>query len=127
MFEKKLKSSTDFSGKISRIAEGTVIRGEIVSDSDLRLDGELIGNFNSNGKIIIGKEGKLNGDVICVNADIEGQFDGKIIVNEGLNIKSSAFITGEITYGRIAVENGAILNISCLMQKSDARNEINSD
>lgn len=116
MFEQKRKSSKDVSGKISRISEGTIIRGEIVSDGDVRLDGELIGNFNSNRKLIIGSGGKLNGDLVCLSADIEGCFDGKIKVSESLTIKANAYVRGEISCGKIAVEIGATLNVNSLMQ-----------
>ena len=53
MFDKKPKSYTDLLGKTNRIVEGTVIKGDILSHADFRLDGNLIGNFKSNGKIVL--------------------------------------------------------------------------
>jgi len=80
MFEKSPKASADGLGKTSRIVEGTVIRGNIVSQTDFRMDGELIGNFESNAKIVIGPAGVVVGELICKNADIEGKFEGKIFI-----------------------------------------------
>ena len=74
MFENKTKSYTELLGKTNRIVEGTTIKGDIISQADFRLDGELIGNFQTKGKIVIGPAGSVIGDIICKNADIEGKF-----------------------------------------------------
>jgi cytoskeletal protein CcmA (bactofilin family) len=43
--------NTDLLGKTNRIVEGTTIKGDIISQADFRLDGKLIGNFQSAGKM----------------------------------------------------------------------------
>ena len=53
MFEKRPKSYTDLLGKTNRIVEETTINGDINSSSDFRLDGHLIGNFRSEGKLLL--------------------------------------------------------------------------
>lgn len=113
MFDKKPKSLTDILGKTNRIVEGTTLHGDIVSPADFRLDGELIGNFTSSGKLVIGPAGSIKGDIICNNVDIEGKFEGKIKVEELLNIKETASIVGEVIVGKLAVSPGAIFNASC--------------
>ena len=65
MFEKSPKSYTDLLGKTNRIVEGTTIQGDIISPADFRLDGHLVGNFQSKGKIVIGPAGSVKGDIIC--------------------------------------------------------------
>lgn len=118
MFNKKKdKPYTDLLGKTNRIVEGTVIKGDIVSKADFRLDGELIGNFQSTGKLVIGPTGSVTGDISCNNADIEGVFNGTIIVTELLNIKSKANIKGEVTVGKLSVEPGADFSASCIMKE----------
>lgn len=116
MFEKSPKSYTDLLGKTNRIVEGTIIRGNILSHADFRLDGDLIGNFKSDGKIVIGPAGTVKGDIICKNADIEGKFEGKIQVTEILNVKSKASIHGEVITGKLSVEPGAEFSASCIMK-----------
>ena len=76
MFNKNQKLHTDLLGKTNRIVEGTIINGDIISQADFRLDGSLIGNFQSEGKIVIGPAGSVIGDIVCKNADIEGKFEG---------------------------------------------------
>lgn len=115
MFNKDQKTTTDVLGKTNRIVEGTIIKGEIISEADFRLDGELIGNFTTKGKIVIGQKGKVTGDIICQNADIEGFFSGKIKVNDILNVKEKATIQGEVSIGKLSVEPGAKFTATCSM------------
>lgn len=126
MFEKTPKSYTDLLGKTNRIVEGTTIKGDIVSPADFRLDGHLIGNFQTKGKIVIGPTGRIKGDIICKNADIEGLFEGKIQVQEILNIKSKAHILGEVICGKLSVEPGAEFSATCVM-KPHAKNSLNNE
>ena len=116
MFDKKPKSYTELLGKTNRIVEGTTIKGDIISQADFRLDGELIGNFQSKGKIVIGPAGSVTGDILCRNADIEGKFNGKIHAVEILNVKQKASIYGEVVCGKLSVEPGADFSASCLMK-----------
>lgn len=116
MFDKKPKSYTDLLGKTNRIVEGTLIKGDIISHADFRLDGELTGNFHSDGKLVIGPAGKVKGDIICKSADIEGRFEGKIEVADMLNVKSKASIHGEVSCGKLSVEPGADFSASCVMK-----------
>lgn len=116
MFDKKPKSYTDLLGKTNRIVEGTLIEGNISSPADFRLDGHLVGNFQSKGKIVIGPAGSVKGDIVCKNCDIEGKFEGKILVTEILNLKSKAVIHGEVICGKLSVEPGAEFSATCIMK-----------
>ncbi|MBZ4043616.1 bactofilin family protein [Flavobacterium hibisci] len=115
MFEKAKKNGTELLGKTNRIVEGTSIIGDIVSKADFRLDGELIGNFTSQGKLVIGPLGIIKGEIICHNADIEGEFQGKLKVLEVLNIKATARIHGEVAVGKLSIEPGADFTATCTM------------
>lgn len=124
MFDKKNKTPyTDLLGKTNRIVEATHIKGDIFSPADFRLDGELIGNFTSNGKLVIGPSGKVIGDIVCKNADIEGVYNGKISVHELLNIKATASVEGEVCVGKLAIEPGAHFTATCIMQTKENKTD----
>jgi cytoskeletal protein CcmA (bactofilin family) len=97
------------------ITSGTKIEGNVSANSDMRIDGELIGNLNCQGKIIIGAEGRIIGDIECQNAVIEGVFQGKLKCSDLLNIRETAQIRGEITTDKLMVQAGAIFNVVCNM------------
>ena len=99
--------------KLNRIVEGTLIKGDIKADSNFRIDGKLIGSLNTLGKLVIGSNGRIEGEVKCANADIEGEMIGDIVVDGLLNIKSSAKIHGTITTNQIGMEVGCEFSGVC--------------
>ncbi len=118
MFGKKQdrSSTTEQFGKTNRIVEGTIITGNIISQADFRLDGELNGNFTSKGKLVIGAAGSVTGNITCDTADIEGKFNGKLDISDLLNIKATASIKGEVLVGKLSMEQGANFMASCVMK-----------
>lgn len=105
-------------GQPNRIEKSTKITGEIVSEADFRIDGLLEGSITTSGKVVIGKEGVINGKVNCSFADVEGKFSGQIDVKESLSLKSTAIIEGEVVIGKLIVESGAIFNAKCSMKSA---------
>lgn len=102
-------------GQPNRIEKNTTIIGNITSQADFRIDGKLEGDVKTSGRIVIGREGRIQGKVSCVNADIEGHFNGELIVEDLLSLKASAVIEGTVTASKLAVEPGANFNATCNM------------
>lgn len=106
----------EIGGQPNRIERNTKIKGDIVSEADFRIDGKLDGNVKTSGKVVIGKGGYIHGKVECVNADIEGSFNGELIVTDLLALKASALIEGTVSVAKLSVEPGATFNASCSMK-----------
>lgn len=99
--------------KLNRLVEGTFIKGDIKADSNFRIDGKLVGSLDTLGKLVIGPNGRVEGDVKCSNADIEGEMIGNITVDGLLNIKATAKIEGNITTNQIGMEVGCEFSGVC--------------
>ena len=110
--------NNEFNGQPNRIERSTKITGEIVSEADFRIDGTLEGTITTSGKVVIGKEGVINGNVNCSFADVEGKFSGKIEVKESLSLKSTSSVEGEVIIGKLIVESGASFNAKCSMKSA---------
>lgn len=117
---KKPRPMNEFGGQPNRIEKNTKIKGDITSEADFRIDGKLEGNVTTSGKVVIGKDGYINGKVECVNADIEGKFNGELNVKDLLSLKASAYIEGTVSVAKLAVEPGATFNAACTMGKGVA-------
>lgn len=98
------------------IAQDTKIVGDIVSKGPFRIDGQVEGNIRTQGKIVVGKSGFVNGTIEGANADFEGSFTGKLKLSGTLSLKSSAYIQGEVEVGKLSVEPGATFNATCSMK-----------
>ncbi|MGQ8337296.1 bactofilin family protein [Sunxiuqinia sp. A32] len=107
---------------INLIGKGTKIKGDIISDGDIRIDGELTGNLQCAGRTVVGVSGSINGEVRCKNGDVSGFVKGKMQVAELLSLKASSKVQGEVTTGKISIEPGALFSGSCQMGEQ-AKNE----
>ena len=103
------------SSAINMIGEGTVITGDIKSKGDIRVDGSLKGSINTEGKVVVGQGGVIEGDVTCKDADIAGVIKAKISVSQLLSLKSSAKLNGDIITNKLSIEPGASFTGSCSM------------
>lgn len=101
--------------KLNRIVAGTEIEGVIVSDSNIRIDGTVKGTITAKGRLVVGPTGKIEGEVVCENADIEGAIDGTISVNGLLSLKSTARLACDIATKKLAIEPGAVFSGKCAM------------
>lgn len=104
---------------ISRISARTVIKGEISSENDIRVDGKVNGKIFSKGKIVVGPQAVIEGGLACTNVDFLGTMKGDIYVKDLLTVKSNATIEGNINVNKLQVEMGAQINGSCHMITSE--------
>ena len=98
---------------ISRISAGTVIKGEIVSPTDIRIDGTFEGRIQSKGRVVIGESAKINGDIVCENVDLWGKVEGNLFVKDTLSLKDGCMVSGNLHIRRLSVELGATFNGNC--------------
>jgi len=111
------RSNNETEGQnINLVSNGTQITGDIITDGDIRMDGELKGNINARGRLVVGANGKIEGEINCNNVEVSGEVKGKITARELLNMKSSSRINGEIITGKLAVEPGAAFTGNCTME-----------
>jgi len=109
------KYGQDDAHVVNQIKSGTLIEGIIKAAGDIRIDGTLKGTLQTEGKLVIGTSGQIDGEIICMNAEIHGVVNGKITVNELLSLKASCKLLGDIVVGRLAIEPGAQFSGSCVM------------
>lgn len=97
------------------IAQGTSIKGDIKAETDFRIDGEIVGNVECNGKIIIGPKGSITGDISCENAEILGILTGNAKVKGLLILTETSQIFGNVEMATLSVEPNAVLTGYCTM------------
>jgi len=98
------------SHSLNSLVQGTVVEGKVKATNDIRIDGKIKGDLVCDAKVIIGPTGIVDGTVKCQNAVIEGQFDGILTVAELLNIRETAKVKGDVTYGKLIVQSGAVIS-----------------
>ena len=111
---------------ISRISAGSVIKGEITSPNDIRIDGTFEGRIFSQAKVVVGEKAVIKGDVICNNADYWGKINGNFFVKDTLSLKDTCVVEGDLHIRRLQVELDAKFNGNCKMITEEEFNQLTS-
>lgn len=93
----------------NHLAAGTEVKGDIVTQGDIRIDGKVNGSIISKGKLVVGNTGEIEGEINCVTGNVSGTIRGVVHVSEMLKVQATGKLSGEITYGKLSVEPGAEL------------------
>ena len=100
---------------ISRISAGTIIKGEILSPCDIRIDGTFEGKIQSKGRVVVRESAHIKGDIVCDSIDLWGKVEGNVFVKDTLNLKEGCVVNGNLNIRKLSVELGATFNGNCKM------------
>jgi len=101
--------------RLNAIVEGSKVIGDMITESNLRIDGEVVGNISSASKVVIGKTASIKGNLVCSEADIEGTISGSLKIDGLLTLRVSAKIEGDINTTKLQIEEGAEFSGTCKM------------
>lgn len=114
------KTSEVDTNSANLIQNGTEIKGEIITNGNIRIDGKLTGTLDCKGKLILGKTGEIEGTIICGNAEVQGRLHANMRVSGLLSLKSSSKLLGDIIVKKLAIEPGAVFTGNCKMDDANS-------
>jgi cytoskeletal protein CcmA (bactofilin family) len=121
MLKRKEKIQFESPDRLNRLVEGTKIVGDLISESNIRIDGEVHGNVTTTAKVVIGETGLIKGNLTCQEADIEGKIEGKLLIEALLILREQAKVYGDIHTAKLHVEEGAVFLGECKMTATGAQ------
>lgn len=106
--------STSYEGTRSEeatvISRGVKIEGKLSCSGSIRLDGEVQGDISSQSTVIVGENGKVNGQINAESITIGGRVTGTIKAKDKVVLEAKANLKGDIITKLMMVEAGAIFN-----------------
>ena len=106
----KQKDENSAGGLHNTLATGTTVKGNIITETDFRLDGQVEGDISCNGKIVVGPKGQVIGNIVSSYAEILGEVEGSVRVSEKLVLKATANIKGDVFAQSLEIEPNARFN-----------------
>jgi cytoskeletal protein CcmA (bactofilin family) len=101
-------------GDGSVIGAGTRIDGDIYICGDLRLEGSMHRTVCSlpdgAATLVVAEGGRIEGDVAVRHLVLQGTICGELIGIETLSMHASANVLGNVQYGSIDTQSGAMIN-----------------
>jgi cytoskeletal protein CcmA (bactofilin family) len=107
------------------IGKGTKISGgSMTGEASVRIDGEFFGTIDIGGDLILGEEGRVEGDIKTRSAMIAGYArSGLVSCTDSLHIVTTGSVYGDLEVGSLVVDEGAVFIGNCKMQRSDSRDD----
>ena len=99
-----------------QLAQDIEIEGDLNCTSDLVFDGEMKGNINSKGSVVIGQNADITGNVRAERAVVEGSIDGSGEF-ASCRLTPSSVISGSVATATLQMEEGASLSGQCKIGK----------
>lgn len=103
---KENKASTKQPALISQDME---IVGDLNCAGDIKIDGRFKGNIKCSGRVVIGKSGKVVGNLSSVNVLVQGFFKGKLECTGVLSVIDESYLQGKFLYNNLDISHGAEL------------------
>lgn len=104
--EKRLANSAAFK-LFSVFSKTASLSGDLKLEGDLRIDGTVVGEIQCEGKIVIGPDGNIEGNVRSKSIDLQGKLLGDVYVSEMCILRATSICRGKIQASKIEVEAGA--------------------
>ena len=110
------KKDRSFQNIESLISSGVEIKGDINSQGSIRIDGQVEGNLNIKGDLILGEKGKIKGEVKADNIIIAGKLEGKATAGNRFEA-----VTGDINATTLIIDEGGLLDGNSRMTRAKER------
>ncbi|MCM1174947.1 MAG: polymer-forming cytoskeletal protein [Blautia sp.] len=108
------------------IGPGAVFDGNLDAPESVRVDGTINGNCICKELLIVGVEGKINGDIVSQNVVISGKIEGDIVAHGKLELHSTGKLVGNITARSLVVDEDASFDGRCTMTTGAAEDASSS-
>jgi cytoskeletal protein CcmA (bactofilin family) len=95
---------------ISIIGPGMTVVGDCQTEGTIRVEGMVQGSIRAGKAVVVGREGKVEGDVTTQDAVISGTVLGTLVAESRLELQATCRIEGDVRARRMQLEEGAILN-----------------
>lgn len=119
MFNKKEQSGFDVI-----IGEDTSFDGDINAKGNIKVDGTVSGNIETNGKVFTGEASEITGDILANGAVISGKLTGNVESIGELKITKTGLLHGNILVTSFSIENGGTFEGNCSINTDDSNKKI---
>jgi cytoskeletal protein CcmA (bactofilin family) len=98
------------STEVTIVGQGAKLEGTVVSAGSLRIDGQVKGQINADGDVILSPQSQVEADIRAVNVTVAGRFKGNVFAKQTAELARGGRVDGNVTSKSLIVAEGAIFN-----------------
>jgi cytoskeletal protein CcmA (bactofilin family) len=108
-------------GEVTIVGQGAKLEGTVVSAGSLRIDGQVRGQINAEGDVLLSPQSQVEADIRAQNVVVAGRFKGTILVKGRAELARGGRVDGDITSKTLVVEEGGIFQGQSIMDQQPAQ------
>jgi len=89
------------------IGEGLTVEGELTSDEEVVVHGNLRGTLSSSDAVSVGSGGNVEADINASALSVAGQVTGNVNVAERVDLQAGGRLIGDVKSSRLTIADGA--------------------
>ena len=89
------------------LSSGVSIKGSVKFSSELVIDGDVEGSIDSGGRLTVGKNAHIRGEIRTRSVTVFGTIDGNVTAAERCELHSGCTLRGDIESPRLVVDEDA--------------------
>lgn len=101
------------------IGKNTELKGTIISQGTVRIDGKLEGELISSGDVVVGETGVIQAQIKAKNLTVAGEVRGNVDISERLDLLATAKLFGDIKIKVLTIEEGAVFRGASEMKHAE--------
>ena len=106
------------SGELNGILDkGSHLRGELHFEQTFRVDGKLTGKVVSDGDLVVGERGEIEGEIEVGRAFVSGLVRGRIHTTRRLEIGAGGRVFADVETPALVIDEGAVFQGNCAMER----------
>ena len=103
------------SEEVTIVGAGARLEGNVVSAGNLRIDGQVKGQINSDGDVTLSPQSQVEADIRAQNVSVAGKFKGNLIVKAKAHLARGGRVDGNITSKTLVIEEGGLFHGQSIM------------
>jgi cytoskeletal protein CcmA (bactofilin family) len=108
-------------GEVTVVGQGARLEGTVVSAGSLRIDGQVKGQINAEGDVMLSPQSQVEADIRAQNVVVAGRFKGAINVKGRAELARGGRVDGDITSKTLVVEEGSIFQGQSIMDQQPSQ------
>ena len=100
------------------LEQGCHFTGELTFEQSFRIDGKVTGTIRSDGDLVVGERGEVDGEIRVGRLFVSGLVRGDVTVTRRLSIHARGRVEGEVSAPALVIDEGGVLEGRCAMQSS---------
>ena len=109
-----MASFTDDISFNTMVGPGAFITGDLKLEGFTRVDGDIYGNLETTGKLIIGENARIRGSLTAKSVIVIGIVEGDILAPEGVHLFSSAVVLGDVISRKVKADENVVIEGYCI-------------